>query len=85
MTTKEKLIQMCVDRGMSQQQAKEVVDNAVPDMNKEAGNYRITWNRPANEYPDVMYSTWFVTVARHAVEWIETNMPQAWFRPMFGG
>ena len=83
MTTKEKLIEMCVSRGMFEKQAREVVELAIPKIDKLANGYKTTWDRPSTEYPDVLYGVMFFTVARTALDWIDKNLPEAWFRPMF--
>ena len=80
MTTKEKLIQMCVERGMFEKQAQSIVESVIPEIEKSG---RITWNRPAEEYPDVMYATMFLFVKNKVIEWIDTNAPKVWFRPFF--
>lgn len=82
MTTKERLIEMCVARGMFEDQAKQVVELAIIKIDG-MDNYKTTWDRPANEYPDSLYIVMFMIVKDVALEWIDKNIPQAWFRPMF--
>ena len=47
--------------------------------------YHITFDRPANEYPDIMYVLWFKTIRPVALKWIDDNIPAAWYREMFVG
>ena len=81
-TTREKLEQMCYEKGMFESQAKTVVDLAIPEIDN-LDNYKITWDRPASEYPEPLYIIMFLTVKKVAYKWIEENFPLAWFKPMF--
>ncbi len=83
MTTKEKFIDMLVNNGMFPEQAKEVMKIAIPEIDKVVPEYRITWDRPWTEYPVSMYAVVFQDVKKHAVTWIDKNLPKAWYRPMF--
>lgn len=83
MTTKEKLIQMCVERGMFEDDAKQVVEMAMPEIDKADTSHKTTWNSPSDGYPDVAYAVMFMYVSEKALEWIDKNKPKAWFRGMF--
>lgn len=83
MTTREKLESMLIERGMSVQQANEVMDLAKPKIDEVADNYEISYDRPASEYPDIIYNTLFLFIKPIALKWIEENKPLAWFKPMF--
>ncbi len=83
MTAKEKLVDMCTVLGMFPDQAKEVVDLAIHKIDALVPDYQITWDCPWDEYLEVAYDIWFHTVAECAVEWIDENCPEAWFREMF--
>ena len=83
MTTREKLESMLIERGMSIQQANEVMDLAKPKIDEIAENYTITYNTPASEYPDIIYKSLFMLIKPIALKWIEENKPLAWFKPMF--
>ena len=51
----------------------------------DAVGYRITWTRPAREYPEAFYATLIITkVKRLVYEWADENMPMAFWKPMFG-
>lgn len=80
MTTKDKVIEYLTDKGMSSDEAEEVFKRAVPELERSG---RITWHRPADEYPDVVYITLFVALRRIALIYIDETCPLAWFRPMF--
>ena len=83
MTTKEKLIQMCVNRGMFESDATQVVEMAMPEIDELDPNHKITWNYPSDGYPDQFYAVMFLAVSKKAIEWIDKNKPKAWFRGMF--
>ncbi|MFH1677785.1 MAG: hypothetical protein ABH888_03170 [Patescibacteria group bacterium] len=83
MTTKEKLRKMLTDRGMSDNQADEVLKEAIPQIEGLTPGYKITWDRPASEYPDVVYNVLWLSLCDAAKKWIDANAPEAWYRPMF--
>ncbi len=83
MTTKEQLLKMLTDRGMSEQQANKVMELAIPKINEASGGYAVTFDSPAEQYPKVVFMAMFIVVKKTALEWIETNIPEAWFKPMF--
>lgn len=83
MTTVEQLENMLINRGMFESQAKEVMKIAISELNKLTEDYKITFDRPANEYPEAIYTILFLAIKPIALKWIEENIPQAWFKPMF--
>lgn len=85
MTTEQFLLKMLTDRGMSDFQADEVLAICKPLFNSIDRDYQITWDRPYNEYPEIMYSLWWNTLREKALIWLNENKPQAWFKPMFEG
>jgi len=83
MTTKEKFAQMLTDRGMFESQANAVMDIFVPEVDAVSAGYRVTWERPASEYPDAFYAVGFMYLKKTALRGIDENLPQAWYRAMF--
>jgi len=83
MTTREKLEAKLTERGMSEQQACQVLNLAIPEIEAQTPQYQITWNGRYEDYPEVMYSIWFRILKPIALKWLETNKPLAWFLPMF--
>lgn len=83
LTTREKLEYMLTQRGMYESQASKVMDMAIPELNKLSDDYKITFDRPADEYPAVIYDLLFISIKPIALNWIDKNIPQAWFREMF--
>jgi hypothetical protein len=41
------------------------------------------WNDYTADYPSPMIAALWCAAKRHALEWIETNKPQHWAKPMF--
>jgi hypothetical protein len=83
MTVREKLESMLVANGMFENQAKEVIDLSIPKLNELADDYTITFESPSNQYPDMIYNLWYITIKPIALKWIDDNKPMAWFREMF--
>ena len=84
MTLRQKLIKMLVDKGLFESQATEIITQSIKIIDSKQGEYKVTWDRPADEYPDVCISLWFMeTIKPATLAWIDKNKPQAWFRPIF--
>ncbi len=83
MTTKEKLQSQLVANGMFEQDAETVMQLAMPQLDAVVPNYKITWHRPADEYPAPIFALWWAQLKHIALAWIEEHQPQAWFKPMF--
>jgi hypothetical protein len=83
MTVREKLESMLVANGMFENQAKEVIELSIPKLNELADDYTITFESPSNQYPDMIYNLWYMTIKPIALKWIDDNKPMAWFREMF--
>lgn len=73
--------------GIFENTATQIMDYAIPliDAEMEAENTtKITWNRPADEYPTALYGVLFLThINKQVLAWAENNMPMAWWKPMF--
>ena len=82
-TVREKLEHMLTERGMFDSQAKSVIDMAIPTLNNLVVGYVITYNSPSTDYTTTMYNIWFNSIRPIALKWIDDNVPQAWYRPMF--
>jgi len=83
MTTQQRLYSMLTDRGLSDKQVDEVMELAKPEFDKVADQYDITYDRPSDEYPDVIYNILFMLIKPITLKWIEENKPMAWFKVMF--
>ncbi len=82
MLLKDNMIARLIAGGLSQQQAENVMTYAIPIVNR-SDDYKFTWNRPANEYPQLMIEHVWALIKRLAYKWLCRNKPEAWFIPMF--
>lgn len=87
-TTLNQLENMLIANGMFANQAKQVAElgkSVIEDAftGEDEPKYQISWDRPSDEYPDIIYSLMFKVIKPVAAKWIEENIPQAWFKPMF--
>jgi len=83
LTVQGKFERMLTDRGLSKNQAQEVLEQSIPEMNEVVEDYNISFNSPHDAYPDVIYTILFLYLKEKTLKWIIENKPQAWFRPMF--
>ena len=83
MTTKERILKSLTDRGLSTGEAEQRFTATLPEVEQAVQSYRVTWDRPASEYPDPFYAVIGMYFDRKAVEFIDANCPMAWFRPLF--
>ncbi len=82
MTVEQKLLTYLTDRGMSDNQAKEVLSDYLKSVAKDT-DYQITLGSDSGSYPNEVYHALFSGLNHQAVQWIEKNVPLAWFKPMF--
>lgn len=80
-TVKEKCKQFLTDNGMWPDEAEKVFEVAKSSL--EVGGYKMSWDRPESEYPNVLYAAMFPTLKREALKYIDEHCPWAWYRPMF--
>lgn len=77
---------MLINRGVFYD-AEKIMDYAIPKIDAEfldTHQYKITWDRPREEYPDAMYAALFLThIKRHVREWALANKPKAFWLPAF--
>ena len=79
MTFEEKVKEYLVGNGMFDNQAEAVLQRM------KAGDDVMLhrWSDDTSEYPDVMLNVILLSARRHALDWIDENIPQAWFRGCF--
>jgi hypothetical protein len=70
---------------MFESQADAVLEQAIPVVDSLVEDYEITWDRPVEEYPEVMLPLIYVVISEEALKWIDSHCPRAWFRPLFAG
>lgn len=83
MTFRQKAIELLYSNGMFREDAEKVVQNVIAHPSNEAMQGR--WDDDIAGYPPQMLNVLWFTVKSFAVEWIDENCPQAWFRPLFAG
>lgn len=77
------LKQNITNRMVSDQMADEMLEDCLPLINDYFNEYRVTWYRPADEYPPVMHNMIWQLSMPIFFNWIEEHQPQAWFKPLF--
>ena len=82
MTVEETLFKYLTDRGMSDNQAKEVLADYLKSVATDT-NYQITLGADKDAYPNAVYIALYSGLQHQALQYIEKNIPMAWFKPMF--
>lgn len=81
MTFRESMIKAMTTRGMFESQAIEIMNLYIySDMSVSMSG---RWDDDAIAYPDQMQFVLWIGVKHFAFRWIEDNLPEAWFKPMF--
>jgi len=70
-------------RGMSHEQACSVMIGVINAEENDVMKDR--WQTPIEGYSPVMLNILYLSCNDYALQYIEKNCPQAWFRPMFVG
>jgi hypothetical protein len=81
MTFYEYYLQKLIANGMFEDQAQAVMQQVMIDPANEAMLGR-WWESTEGYLPVLLVILWF-NVKTNALEWIDTNLPLAWYRPMF--
>lgn len=68
-------------REVSRDQAIAIVDRLID--HPAAAEMRDRWDEDTSGYPPVIATIITITLRQVAVEWIDENCPEAWFRPAF--
>ena len=80
-TIEDRGIDYLITKGMSMNQAKAVMTMVVQA--KENDVMKDRWDEPAYAYPSSILNLMFISCNRYALQYINDNIPQAWFKPMF--
>lgn len=83
MTTEEKLVSMCIERGMFEDDAKLVVNLAKETIQKAVVDYKVTWDRSCTEYDPAVINMLFLYVRVQANKFINDTMPNVWYKVFF--
>jgi len=81
MTFEEAVKNMLYNCGMFERQAEAVSKAMKADEANAAMKDR--WNDNIEDYPPVMMALMWMSAKQHALQYIDENCPNAWFRPLF--
>lgn len=81
MTIWEKFKGMLIERGMTSVHAAKVMALVEADVANKAMLGR--WNDNTEGYTKELFLVLWFSVKQHAREWIDENLPLAWYRPLF--
>jgi hypothetical protein len=81
MSIESKFSKMLVARGMFPEQAAEVIAAVKADKANEEISTRFSDNEE-KYMPQLMAAMW-ETTRQYALEWIDANLPRAWYRSLF--
>ena len=81
MTVEEKFTKALVDNGMFPNQAAEVMTAAKSSEILADMGHR--WSDNVERYPPQLFAVVWMTIRHIALEWIDANVPLAWYRPVF--
>lgn len=81
MTIREKLTELLVENGMRPNDASEVMERVIDDDGAEVMEGR--WDEVIDGYPKSLMATLWLITKSIALEWIDANNPEAFYRPLF--
>ena len=81
MTVEQFAVDYLNKNGMFENDAKTVVEFARTHELMEA--MADSWQKPIEGYPEPMKIFLLISLRRIAVEWIEANQPEAWYKAVF--
>jgi len=81
MTFKEWLIGLLIKHGMWPKDANTVFEVIKADPANKSMSQR--WGDSVEDYPDAIKTVLWIDAKQNALEWIDTNQPQAFYRSMF--
>ena len=73
---------MLYQNGIFEKDAASIMDHVIQKFDAE-DSYKVTWNRPSNEYENPFYVGMFLAMKPYVLEWIDANKPLAFYRRMF--
>lgn len=81
MTFDEKMREMLVERGMTDNHALEII--GVAKAAEELASMKDRWDDDTGDYPEFLLNVLWMNVKILVLKWIDTNHPEYWYRPMF--
>lgn len=82
MTVEQTLLRYLTEKGLSDNQAKEILADYLKSVAIDT-NYQITLGADKDAYPNAVYLAFYSGLKHQALQYIEKNIPLAWFKPMF--
>lgn len=82
MTWTELCVKFIYENGVFEEDAKKIVEVA-KGHKLFAETMKSRWNDKVSDYPEVMKGVILISLKSVALEWIEANQPQAWYKAMF--
>lgn len=80
-TIEQKILEMIEERGMMADEARTVLAH-IKDTESQV-SMKGVWYRKAEDYPLSFLTALWMNVEREVLDWIDDNIPLAWYRPMF--
>jgi len=77
----EKATEFLVENGMFEAQAKDVI--SIAKERPENAVWSKRWSDDIEGYPASALAVLLHSVKSSAIEWIDVNLPEAWYRPLF--
>jgi len=81
MTIRKWAEEYCFERGMFEDEARAVVDSLIETFSDET--VKVKWDDPVDSFPKGVFNVIAVWLNKKAIEWIEANAPQAWYKECF--
>lgn len=81
MTIEQELYRRIFECGVFDKDVAAIIERVKASPENEAMITR--WNDDVDDYPSAMISIAWLSAKRHALEYIDENCPQAWFRGAF--
>jgi hypothetical protein len=82
MTVEQTLLKYLTEKGLSDNQAKEILTDYLKSIAIDT-NYQISLGADKDAYPNAVYIALYSGLQHQALQYIEKNIPMAWFKPMF--
>lgn len=81
MTFEQNMKMLLEQSGMFPEQAQEVIELSKTDNINESMKGR--WSDDVEGYPPMMVKVLWMSTKTIALQWIDENLPEAWYRSMF--
>jgi hypothetical protein len=82
MTLRIQLEQLITSMGVSEKDAEEIVQLAIIQDNNSA-ELDVKFDDDKADYPTSVLRAIYFSFKPYIIKWIDSNKPQAWYRPMF--